>query len=128
MWWKRQSVSFIVNYFSNHGHSQNGQKIYFSICQIIKILLIRKRNQPQILSFCLLKLERKFHDIPIVAFNQIVGDNLLGWRWCTVKLLSPNVCQAPQANTALPNTESKHCRQGKFSGEEYFQIGPETTQ
>ena len=78
--------------------------------------------------FACRKLERKFHDIPIVAFNQIVGDNLLGWLWCTVKLLSHNVCQAPQAHTALPNIESKQCRQGKFSGEEYFQIGPDSIQ
>ena len=36
--------------------------------------------------------------------------------------------QAPQAHTALPNIESKQCRQGKFSGEEYFQIGPDSIQ
>ena len=88
----------------------------------------KKETKHKFYYFACWKLERKFHDIPIVAFNQIVGDNLLGWRWCTVKLLSHNVCQAPQAHTALPNIESKQCRQGKFSGEEYFQIGPDSIQ
>ena len=100
MWWKCQSVSFIVNHFSDAGRSMNVQDIV-GWSKIFKSLHICVKVSNYAMSgdkFPSHWIKRKSH-IPIVAFNQIVCDNQLA-AWCTAaQLLFPNVCQCPPVTT-----------------------------
>ena len=93
MWWKCQSMSFIVNYFSDVGRYERN----VFMCDLYSSNLCKSQRHWYIvfwINFLKRKVFKKWPHIPVVAFNQKVCDNqLAGVVHCTTKLLFCNVCQ-----------------------------------